>query len=126
MPDDNGGLWVGTDEGVAYWDGVKLTANRVWNPGRVQVLSMARDRDGNIWARTDSRGLLRLNEQGAVPLDSDSAGWGNAVTAVFEDREGSVWTAGANGIERLRDSPFVTYSAPEGVPSDGPKPLFLD
>ena len=41
---------------------------------------------------------------------------------VFEDREGNLWTGGASGLERLRDSAFVSYSAPEGLPTDGSNP----
>ena len=29
-------------------------------------------------------------------------------------------------MERLRDSAFVTYSLPEGLPADGSNPLFVD
>jgi ligand-binding sensor domain-containing protein len=34
----------------------------------------------------------------------------SAVTALFEDREGNLWLGSSSGIERLRDSAFVTYS----------------
>jgi len=49
-----------------------------------------------------------------------------AVTALFEDREGNLWIGGADGIERLRDSAFVTYSSAEGLPTDGSNPVFID
>jgi signal transduction histidine kinase/sugar lactone lactonase YvrE len=126
LPDGKGGLWVGTDEGIARWDGSKLTPSGAGKPfERVQVLAMARDRDGNIWAGTDSRGLLRVNDRGVALLDDGGASH-EAVTAVFEDREGNLWFGSANGLERLRDSTFVTYSQAEGLPSDGSKPVFVD
>jgi ligand-binding sensor domain-containing protein len=40
-----------------------------------------------------------------------------AVTSIFEDREGDVWFASTNGLERLRDSTFVTWSLSEGMPN---------
>jgi ligand-binding sensor domain-containing protein len=50
---------------------------------------------------------------------------GEAVTALFEDREGNVWIGSANGIERLRDSVFATYSVPEGL-SENNGPVYVD
>ena len=122
----NGELWVGTDGGIVRWNGNKLTAAGMQSLNGIQVLAMARDRDGNIWAGTDSRGLLRLNERGVAPLDTVDDRLREAVTAVFEDREGNLWIGSNGRIERLRDSAFVTYSQPEGLPTDGSNPIFVD
>jgi signal transduction histidine kinase len=45
---------------------------------------------------------------------------------LFEDREGNLWIGSDSGIERLRDSPFVSYSLSEGIPADGDNPVFVD
>jgi signal transduction histidine kinase/ligand-binding sensor domain-containing protein len=127
LPDGNGNFWVGTDSGVVRWNGSRLTAAVI--PAsfqNLQVLALVKDRDGNIWLGTDSGGLLRLNDGGASPLDNGEGRSHAAVTAVFEDREGNLWIGSDSGIERLRDSAFVTYSLPEGLPSDGSKPVFVD
>ncbi len=127
LADSDGGLWVGTDEGMAHWDGSKLAAGGVQSAvGRVQVLAMVRDHDGNIWVGTDSRGLLRVNDHGVAALDAGGDPSHEAVTAIFEDREGNLWTGSASGLERLRDSAFVSYSMPEGLPSGGSNPIFAD
>ena len=121
-PDGDQGLWVGTDNGVAHWNGSELTpAGIPASLSHFQALAMAKDRDGNLWVGTDSQGLLRLNSQGLASLPEHEA-----VTAVFEDREGNLWIGGSNGIERIRDSRFVTYSSPEGLPTDGSNPVFVD
>jgi ligand-binding sensor domain-containing protein len=122
----NGDMWVGTDSGIVRWNGSQLVAAGPASLNQLQVLAMERDRDGNIWAGTDSRGLLRINERGASYLDTVDDRSREAVTAVFEDREGNLWIGSANGIERLRDSAFVTYSRPEGLSSDGRNPVFVD
>jgi ligand-binding sensor domain-containing protein/signal transduction histidine kinase len=123
----DGGLWVGTDDGVVRWNGESLDTRGIPpSVNHVQVLSMIMDRDANLWLGTDSRGLLRLNSSGPASLHENDGVSHEAVTALFEDREGSLWMGGADGIERLGDSAFVTYSAPEGLPTDGSNPVFVD
>ncbi|HEX5226809.1 MAG TPA: two-component regulator propeller domain-containing protein, partial [Bryobacteraceae bacterium] len=127
LPDGNRGLWVGTDAGIVRWDGAELTpAGLPANTPRFQALAMVRDRDGNLWVGTDSRGLLRVNAAGTAWLDDASKGSRPAVTTIFEDREGNLWTGSAGRLERLRDTPFVSFSTPEGLPSDGSNPVYVD
>jgi ligand-binding sensor domain-containing protein len=47
------------------------------------------------------------------------------VAALFEDREGNIWIGSARGLERLRDSAFVTYSLPN-LKSQGMGPVHVD
>jgi ligand-binding sensor domain-containing protein len=127
LADGDRDLWIGTDDGMVRWNGSELTeAGIPPSLNHLQALAMARDRDGNIWVGTDSKGLLRFNSQGIATLKENYGVSGEAVTAVFEDREGNLWIGSAGGLERLRDSTFVTYSLPEGLPTDGSNPVFVD
>lgn len=120
-------LWIGTDNGMAQWNGSAITTSGIPGAlGKLQILSLLRDRDANLWVGTDARGLLRFSASGVASLDPGADEPGSAITALFEDREGNLWIGSANGIERLRDTPFVSYSAPEGVPTEGSKPVFVD
>jgi signal transduction histidine kinase len=77
-----------------------------------------------VWIGTNNQ-LIRVSRQGAVAIskrDSDAV----PVTALFEDREGNVWTGMSQGIERLRESVFVTYSPAEGVPAENNGPVYVD
>jgi ligand-binding sensor domain-containing protein len=127
LPDRADNLWIGTDNGVARWDGAEVTTRNL--PAELtksQILTIIRDRDSNLWLGTDSRGVLRFNAEGVSSLDSAGGDARNAVMALFEDREGDLWIGSASQVERLRDSPFVTYSTPEGLPTDGGNPIFSD
>ena len=127
LPAGKQDLWVGTDMGVALWNGTELTTTGI--PAvlnRFQALALAKDRDSNIWIGTDTRGLLRLNTQGLSSMDTGGNASRGSVTAVFEDREGDVWVGGANGLERYRDGEFVTYSTAQGLPSDRNGPVYAD
>jgi ligand-binding sensor domain-containing protein/anti-sigma regulatory factor (Ser/Thr protein kinase) len=113
-------LWIGTDEGVRFWNGSEVT--RVGLPEsltHVGALAMSRDHDENIWIGTTSGQLLRVNQQGMQSLDERERGRRGAVTTVFEDRDRNLWIGTNRGIERLRDGVFTTYAAAQGL-RDGP------
>lgn len=123
----NNQLWVATDGGIARWDGTKLTKDGIPRElDGVQALAIALDRDSNLWIGTNSLGLMRLNGHGVAYLEDPRHVESGAVTAIFEDREGDLWIGSASHLERLRDSAFVTYSLPEGLPTDGSKPVYVD
>lgn len=120
-------LWVGTDNGITRWNGSDLSREEIpASLGHLQALAMLKDRDGNIWIGTGSDGLLRVNTKGTAALHLDQGVSHEAVTAMLEDREGNLWIGGADGIERLGDGAFVTYSMTEGLPAGGSNPLLVD
>lgn len=125
VPAGKGELWIGTDAGIVRWDGERLTKAGVPKALEgVQALSLAVDRDANLWVGTNSLGLIRVSRSGVASQVGPGGGAHDAVTAIFEDREGNIWTGSGGGLESLRDSRFVTYSMPEGVPTDGSNPIF--
>lgn len=48
------------------------------------------------------------------------------MSALFEDREGNLWVANDQGLERFRDSQFITFSETEGFSSERNGPIFVD
>lgn len=127
LPDGAHGLWIGTDDGVVHRDGsARALADLPPKMSGFQALAMMRDRDGNLWIGTDSQGLLRVNGQGVAALPPPTGAPSAAVTALFEDRRGNLWAGSSSGLDRFRDSPFVTYSTPEGLPTDGANPIYVD
>ncbi len=102
-------IYVGTNQGLARWDGARMTTAGLPDALRgVPILSLAQDRDANIWIGTE-RGLVRLNAKGVSAFEE--AGSGKAVTALFEDREGDLWAARPGELECIRESAFVTYQS---------------
>src|SRR6516225_8402500 len=61
---------------------------------------------------------------GGVVTALDSERHPQSVNVTFEDREGNIWFGGSQGLERLHEKPFVTYSmkppAESVAESDGP------
>ena len=124
LPTSNDGLWIGTDNGVARWDGANVTnIDLDAASNRVQVLAMIRDRDANVWLGTTS-GVFRINAQGNVSTKTDRIP--KLVSSLYEDREGNIWAGTSDSLERLRDSVFVSYSVSGGMPSDNHGPIYID
>jgi signal transduction histidine kinase/ligand-binding sensor domain-containing protein len=118
----HGRLWIGTDAGLALWDGTHLSAKAFPAPlDHAQILSLVEDRDGNLWAGTGS-GLIRYNGRTADQLSSTRA----PVTAVFEDSEANIWFGDTRGIERISSGAFTTWSSSEGLPGNDYGPVFVD
>jgi ligand-binding sensor domain-containing protein len=126
LPANNGGLWIGTDEGLLFWDGTQLEErNLPPSMAQLQILALANDPQGNIWVGTN-RGLIRITTAGAVALDQLSSAPDADVTTIYLDRDGALWFGGSRGIERLRDGMFTTYSHADGLPSDSNGPVYVD
>src|SRR5262249_28335513 len=117
-------LWIGTDHGIARWNGVEVTSEGVPEElRRVVALKMIRDRDSNVWIGTAAGELLRANRRGVSMLHSADRGAVH-VTAVSGDREGSIWVGTTGGLERFRDGAFVSSSTRQGLPAGGFGPVY--
>ena len=78
-------------------------------------LRMLRDRDGGLWVAPASRGIVHIH-QGRTDVFSELDGLsGDDIYDLFEDREGNIWVATVNGLDRFRELPVVTYSRNQGL-----------
>jgi ligand-binding sensor domain-containing protein/signal transduction histidine kinase len=126
LPASDGKLWIGTDNGVAEWDGTKVSTSDLPNSlSHIQVLTLIQDRDANLWVGT-AHGLLRFNHQDVARLNEQSEQSNEQVRALLEDREGNLWVGDGDGLELLRDGIFKTYSTVEGLRSERNGPIYID
>jgi signal transduction histidine kinase/sugar lactone lactonase YvrE len=119
----DGGMWIGTDQGLRFHS-TRQDFNII-PPGWMknsQILDLAEDAAGNLWAAS-AHGLVRVTLGGDFSLlPGETAN----VTAVYADRGGSVWFGGPNGLERLQDGLFATYSSRDGFPTSTGGALYAD
>src|ERR1700674_2484202 len=80
-----------------------------------RVLRMLRDRDGGLWVGPAGRGIVHIH-QGRTDVFSELDGLsGDDIYDLFEDREGNIWVATVNGLDRFHELPVVTYSKKQGL-----------
>jgi ligand-binding sensor domain-containing protein/signal transduction histidine kinase len=118
-------LWIGTDHGLAHWNGRDIVKTGLARLSNLQILSLTKDSDSNIWIGT-SEGLLRLNKDGVTSLDESGQGPTGHVNVTFEDRERNLWIGSSRGLERLRDGLFMTYSASRNPSVEGSGTVYVD
>src|SRR5262249_44518059 len=85
---------------------------------RFNARSMLRDRDGGLWIGTSDRGLMR-EHQGRTDLFAQSDGLSSEyVFTLFEDREGNIWVATKDGLDRFREFAVATFTVRQGLSND--------
>lgn len=117
--DSKGRLWAGTGLGLARLE------NGIFQPipndlGRLSIQTLMTDSHGMIWASIAGGGLWRI-EPGTDQLSQLPPENGRPlpnIQQIFEDREGNIWLATSEGLERLSDVRVITYATRDGLPSD--------
>ena len=116
----DGAILIATHGGVTTLRNGKAEAYPLPAGLQFQPHRLLRDRTGALWigALVD-RGLLHIHEGKADLFTTANGLSGASVTAIFEDREGSIWVATADGLDRFREFAITTMSVEQGLSSQG-------
>lgn len=100
LVDTKGRLWIGTEAGVARWNGQGFEPVAPRELGHLSVLRLSRDPDGSIWVGSQNDGLYRVDPEDRVsrPRWADSARLRSAL--VLADRQGGYWVGMSEGLLR--------------------------
>jgi ligand-binding sensor domain-containing protein/signal transduction histidine kinase len=94
--------------------------------GQFKANRLLGDRDGGLWIGTFDRGLVHVH-QGRTDVFARSDGLsGEAVSTLFEDREGNIWVTTPNGLDRFRDFAVPTFSVNQGLSNAGVESVLAD
>jgi len=115
-------VWVGTQDGIAYYNG------RVWTvvhmPNRTDsrtVRAILATDDGAIWVGTDGAGLFRLKDAEWTVFDSDSGLPSNRVLslcATASELSKAMWVGTDRGLARFQDGEWTRFDSASGLPAD--------
>ncbi|HSI46951.1 MAG TPA: diguanylate cyclase [Ideonella sp.] len=109
VQDDQGFLWLGTQNGLARWDGYRFRhheadANR---PGALPdsyITTLHRDALGQVWIGSSAGGLSRLalDHASFIRVPGGPNGLSHrSVFALADDGQGGLWVGGGAGLDQL-------------------------
>ena len=127
IEDGDGGVLLGV-EGDGIWraSGGAVLPLREPLLADATVKAMLLDSDGNLWAGTLYRGVIRINAAAADQFTDDSGLSNQHVHSLLEDAQGGVWVGTSGGVDRMADSLFRQISENDGLSSNDVWSIFED
>ena len=116
----DGYLWLGTQEGLVRFDGVRFTVFDTRNTAALSddwVQTLLETKDGTLWIGTVA-GLVSMRDgvfASRFPERLSHA----VIEDLFEARNGSVWVASDAGASRIDGDRIATFTPRDGLP--GPR-----
>ncbi|MGA9255732.1 MAG: two-component regulator propeller domain-containing protein, partial [Candidatus Sulfotelmatobacter sp.] len=79
--------------------------------------TVLRDRNGGLWIGTIAHGLVHSYEGKTSMFTHNDGLSSDFVYALSEDREGTIWVATSDGLDRFREFPVTSLSVRQGLSS---------
>jgi ligand-binding sensor domain-containing protein/signal transduction histidine kinase len=119
--DRAGQLWVGTQTGLANWDGHrwKRFTTRDGLSGNI-VRAIAEDAGGNLWVGTENQGLNSFQDGKFISYQASDNGLpGNDISCLCADTNGVLWVGtSGHGLARFQNGKWTRYSTDNGLASN--------
>jgi ligand-binding sensor domain-containing protein/signal transduction histidine kinase len=123
----DGYLWVGTQNGIGRFDGVRFTVFDRSNTASLRdswISDLVEDRGGTLWIATSHGGLTSFYDGRFSHLSG--IGDRGALT-LATDPDGSVWVGGSGGLAHVSNGRVIrTYSTANGLSGDPVTRLVVD
>src|SRR5271167_482309 len=120
-----GSVWVGLVH-AGKGGGLEQLAHGTWRPfitpefdgSTLEVTALLVDRDSSLWVGTLSQGIYRIQGNKVDHFRASDGLSGDAVSGLFQDREGNIWIATSRGIDNFHDIRVASFSTRQGLSTD--------
>ena len=128
--DRDGYIWIGTDAGLVRFDGVDFVAWRDLHDSqlpRYEVTALYSAGDGSLWTGFGIHGGVARIRGGDVVLYGEAEGIASGfVTFITEDRFGTMWAGGLDGLRGFDGSRWTRVEPRSGLPEGPTVEVYLD
>ena len=125
--DQKNQLWIGTEGGVNIMKKDSIHTIPELQPLKSSsILSIYKDSRNEFWFTTDGEGVWHWDRSQQLTQYREVHGMGsNRVRDVLEDQEGVIWFATRDGLTKLEDGNFRTFTTRNGLPDNRLRDLAL-
>jgi len=125
--DSKGGIWICGVGGLCRFDGKKFNIVKTSDDAHnKRVYEVIEDKEGNIWAATDTKGACRLIRTNFSEYSEKDGLANNNVWEICEDKDGILWFATDRGISRFDGEKFRTYNIIPNASEDVNFCIYMD
>jgi len=113
----DGYLWLGTDEGLARFDGYEFAVFNKANSDLVSnsITALAATADGSLWIGTSS-GLAQYRDRKFRTFTTRSGLPDNAITMLYADHAGVLWIVAGVSLSRYQHGQFTNFLPGRDIP----------
>lgn len=118
------GIWIGTMEGLKYWDGKDIF--QIDEIPKNNVLCLFKDKEENIWIGTDESGMIQMNESKVWILGFEEGLINDNTRAIYENKNGDIFIGTDNGLHILEKGKVKILTKKDGLSSEKINSILVD
>ncbi len=123
----DGYLWLGTDEGLARFDGYEFEVfnKRTGDLPANSIAALAAGRDGALWIGTPA-GLTEYRDRRFQTYTTRQGLPDNAISQLYDDGAGTLWIVAGTYLSRFQNGKFTNFAPDAKLPVTSVRAIVQD